>query len=165
MNSITYDGDWLFTTRIGNPVFKKNELGVFAIIGKISDASVPENSMKVYRIGFDWIHKHKEQFKVTNQIMLGSNLPSVGNSTFKVVQQSNAEFFMFRQWIIHLTNNIQFIPESEESIIKGTCTSGIAYVVTPHTRVKFNLFSNYNISEKYNDFGFFFQVVTGFGLR
>ncbi len=165
VTKIKYDGDWLLTGRLGNPVFKKNELGLFAIVGKLSNASSSAISTRVYRVGFDWINKHKEDFRMTHQLLLGPSVPSIGDSYLKIVQQSNAEFFFRQQWIAYMTNNIQYISYPEDSIIKGTVSSGIAYAFNPHVRLKLNAFSSYNLHLKTNEFGFFFQVIAGFGLK
>ena len=72
-----YNGNALLTARIGNPAFKKREYGVFAIAGKM-------NTNQIYRIGFDWVYKHKEDLRVTNQLLFGTNIPDFGNNTYLV---------------------------------------------------------------------------------
>ncbi len=60
---------------------------------------------------------------------------------------------------------MQFISEPNEFVFKGTFTNGIAYAFTPNTRLKANFFSDYQPGTDYNKFGFFFQLITGVGLR
>ncbi len=91
-----YNGEWLFTARLGNPAFNKTELGVFGIIGRLKDDSDPQGHQQVYRIGFDWIYKNKEDFKLTNQLLLGPTITS-DISYFKMIQQSSIEIFMQSQ--------------------------------------------------------------------
>lgn len=167
VNKIEYHGDWLFTFRLGNPVFKKNEFGVFAIIGKLSDKIDPNFSTIIYRLGFDWIYKYKEQFRVTNQLLFGPSDPISGSAIFKVVQQSNAEYFLSRKWIIYATNNIQYTSyqDIDNSLLKDSFAGGAAFALNPHTRLKINLYTNYNITDSNSSFGAFLQLVTGFGLR
>ncbi len=167
MNKIDYEGDWLLTFRLGNPDFKKNEFGAFAIMGKMPDPAFPDNSTRVYRAGFDWIHKHKEKFRVTNQLLFGPSVPSSGSTFFKTIHQTNAEFFLHRKWIIYVTNNIQYIfyTDTDDSFFKGIMAGGIAFAINPHSRFRLNAFSNYNITDRDNEFGAFLQLITGFGLR
>lgn len=165
VSKTNYHGDWLLTSRVGNSVFKKNEFGVFTILGKLTNASSTNISTQVYRVGFDWIYKHKEDFRMTNQILLGPSLSTSDNPSFKVVQQSTAELFMFRQCIIHVAHNIRYTSSKDDSKLEGVLSAGISYAFTPHTRFKVNAFSNYNAYDRSNEMGFFFQVFTGFGLR
>ncbi|MCP3929594.1 MAG: hypothetical protein GY705_10880 [Bacteroidetes bacterium] len=162
---IEYHGDWLFTGRLGNSVFKKNEFGGFVIMGKRTDAFSPNNTHRVYRVGFDWILKRKEKLRITNQLLLGPTVASTGSSIFKVIQQSNVEFFLHQQWIFYFTNNVQYISYSDNSIFKGSFAGGVAFALNPHTRVKLNLFSNHNLTDEQYEFGAFLQLVTGFGLK
>lgn len=162
---IKYQGDWLFTFRLGSPVFKRNEYGLVAFTGRMTDASTPGNTTWVYRLGFDWIHKNKEHFRLTNQLLMGPSVSDVDGLFYKIIQQSNAEFFLLKQWIFSVTNNFQFISYENDSLLKGAFASGAAFAVNPHTRIKLNVFSEYNITDRHNEFGLFLQFVTGFGLR
>lgn len=163
--SFDYNNNWLATVRVGNPVFNKNEFGYFVSLGKVNGTSETDEQSYIYRLGGDWTYKHREQFKITNQLVTGYTKTESGSAGINVLQKSEVEYFLMRKFVLSLSNTLQYDDYTGTSSFKGTAVAGIGYAINPHTRLKINAYSKYNMTENSNQPGVFLQFVTGLGRR
>lgn len=161
-----YQGNWLATFRLGNPTFYKNELGLFAAVGKVSRTAFTGTQSFVYRLGGDWTYKFKEQFRISNQAVTGMSITEAGERSFSLHQKTGLDYFWKRQWILSLTNSWEYQQGSETEALKGVAVMSVAYALNPHTRLKLNTYAKYdNVVGNTLTTGVFLQLVTGLGKR
>ena len=160
-----YQGNWLTSVRIGNPTFNKNEIGIFGAIGKTNGtAATPEQSY-VYRLGGDWTYKHKEQFRVTNQIVLGYTATEAATAGYSVYQKSEFDYFLMNKLMLSFSNSLQYQDYTAAASFNGVGVASISYALSPHTRLKLNAYNKYNLTDENHQSGVFLQLVSGFGKR
>lgn len=160
-----YQNNWLATARIGNPTFYKSEIGFFAAIGKVNGTAFTDEQSNIYRFGADWTYKHKEQFRITNQAVTGYTVTESGNHGFNVNQKTEFDYFLKSRVVLSVSNSLQFQEYTPTETFQGTAVASISYALNPHTRLKVNAYSKYNMKEKSQEPGVFLQFVTGFGRR
>ena len=163
--SLNYQGTWLATARLGNPTYNKNEFGVFAALGKTAGAGVSDQLSQIYRIGGDWTCKHKEHFRMTNQLVAGYSQTETGKQGFSFSQKTEGDYFWHRQWILSFSNNLQYQNYLEANSFAGTAVIGLSYALNPHTRIKLNIYDQYQINSNGHQPGAFLQLVAGLGKR
>lgn len=157
-------GTWLGTFRVGNTTFNQHEFGVFGSIGRLENRTIEGTRKQVFRLGGDWTAKHKEQFRMTNQLIAGWDVWSTGN-TMLLFQKTELDYFFLRKFIVSLAHNFQMEWKENTQHFNGTVVISSGYALNPHTRLKMNVYSQYStLSEGLNP-GVFFQLVTGFGRR
>ncbi len=160
-----YQGNWLTTVRIGNPTYNKNEIGVFATIGKVNRTAAAKAQSYVYRIGGDWTYKHKEQFRLTNQFVLGYTSIEGSTAGWNIVQKTELDYFWMRKLMLSFSNSFNYQEYTATETFKGTAVISLSYAVNPHTRLKLNAYSKYNLKDNGQQPGLFIQLVAGLGTR
>lgn len=163
-----YQNNWLATARLGNATFNKNEIGLFASVGKIRGTSVTDEQSHVYRLGGDWTYKYKERLRITNQILAGYTVGEFNQRGFNINQKIEADLFLKRTFILSFSNVLQYQDYMITHSSKGIVVASLSYAFNPHTRLKLNIFSKYNLKDKTQNPqnpSVFLQVITGFGQR
>ncbi len=165
--SLDYNNTWLITGRIGQQSFRKNEFGLLAATGYIPNVFDRSQFNKIARIGADWVYKHKEIFKVVNQIAFGKNDLDVGADNFSVAVQNNIDLFLLSKVVIsagHALVMHNAVDAEAPNQRRSTFTNSISYTLSPHTRFRLN---HYHVATKnsQDNWGVLFQLITGFGKR
>jgi len=162
--NFNYEGTWLASFRIGNPTYYKNEFGLFAAVGKVHKTAAAAEQSSIYRIGGDWTFKHKEQFRMTHQLVMGYTQAESGRG-FNFDQKSALDYFLLSKWVLSFSNSLQYQRYSSADCFKGTSVASISYAMNPHTRLKLNAYSRYSLTSGQQQTGVFLQLVAGFGKR
>ena len=163
--TFNYRGNWLSTVRLGNPTFNKNEFGFFVALGKVNGTVATDEQSYVYRVGGDWTYKHKEKFRVTNQVVTGYTVTEEGAHGFNIQQKTEFDYFWMRSVMLSFSNSLQSQKYMPTDQLTGTAVASISYALNPHTRLKLNAYTKYNLTENTQQPGVFLQLVTGFGKR
>ncbi|MDN5205222.1 hypothetical protein QQ008_27815 [Fulvivirgaceae bacterium BMA10] len=168
LEKIEYNNTWLVSGRIGQQSFRKNELGVLAATGYIPSVFDKNEFQHIARLGFDWVYKYKERFKMVHQIAGGKNYTdSQGNFTNLAIQ-NNIDFFFNGKFFISAGHSFNMQnPNDPEGIkqIRSALTNSLTYAFSPHTRFRVNQYYAYTDNSDNNNWGVLFQLVTGFGKR
>ena len=162
---LDYNGSWLVTNRIGSPTFKVNEFGVFALGGKLHNND--ESLITTWRVGGDWVHKHRETWKAVNQISMGEN---EGNSSGRWAIYNllnSAEWFINKKFRLGVTHTLRYedIRIKNDYPATGTVLAMISYAITRDMRLRVNPFTEYLNSTDSRDSGVLLQFCVGCGLR
>jgi len=170
---LSFKGTWLITGRIGSPSFKKNEVGALFATGYLPSNFIKNDMMYLGLVGVEWIFKHNEKLKVSNQVT-GGFATSVQQGRFHSLgAQTNIDLFLIRRFIISFSNSVNYkrlaTAQHAESTwsrthLNGHWSASITYAVTPHTRIRLNHYCGYSNDDPL-DQGFYLQLVTGFGKR
>ncbi len=160
-----YQGTWLATARLGTPTFRKQEWGLLVAIGNVRQTTAIAEQSKVFRLGADWTYKHKERFRMTNQILTGYTITEAGTSGWNFHQKTELDYFWKRQWILSFSNSVQFQSYAPQDRFQGISVGKLAYALNPHTRLKVNAYTSYHRAEGNQAAGVFLQLVAGFGKR
>ncbi len=160
---ISYNGSWLGIARIGTPLFKPLEYGVFAMTGKVG-AGTEERFLT--RIGADIVKKVKERLKFESQVSGGLNSYRVKDNSIDIALQNSIEYYIKSMFLISTSNAVLFsMPDGDGTRgTKGSLINSFSYVVSPHTRIRLNHFYNYG-NLKNENWGLTLQLVTGIGKR
>jgi len=166
-----YHGGWLLTSRIGSPTFKTNEVGLFALGGKIQETSgaltVDGNLTTIYRVGADWIYKHRELWKVVNQISVGENSSDGDNDRFVLSILNSIEWYIHPKWTLGSTHSLRYedlYGSNSQEQTKGAFFGTISYAVRRNIRFRVNPFIEYHDSTGDRNTGVMFQLCFGCGL-
>lgn len=162
-----YNNTWLLTSRIGNQTFKKNELGLILLSGRIAGNFIPKDFVQINRIGFDWIHKHREKIKLGNQLTFGLTDSEIEKSFTTVNYQGNADFFFIKKVVLSTAFAFNYHNSINTDLyhFNYTNTNSITYVVSPHTRFRVNHYYTKIQENDETQWGVLFQFVTGIGKR
>ena len=163
-----YANTWLVTAHVGSPTFKKNEIGINVVSGRINNVLVPEDLAYINRIGADWVYKHYEKFKWTNQLTFGSTVSDMEGAFGTVHFQTGLDWFLMNKvfvsssYALNYLNN--FKPE-EIYHMNATSATSLTYIFSPHTRLRLNHY--YSVIKEMNErrWGLLLQFVTGIGKR
>lgn len=161
---LDYNGSWLVTNRVGSPTFKANEFGVFALGGKLQNGD--KSLMTTWRIGGDWVHKHRESWKAVNQISLGEN--ELSGDQWGVYNLLNSyEWFINQKFRFGLTHTLRYedIRRDDDYPATGTLLATLSYAVSRDVRLRLNPFTEYLNSTDSRSTGVFLQFCIGCGLR
>ena len=164
-------GGWLLTGRVGSPTFKPNEFGMFALTGKIQNTrgtiNTDGNLTSVYRVGADWIHKHRELWKATNQVSVGDNKPHESGDRFVLGIYNSLEWYLHPKWTAGITHNLRYenLYGSDSSRqTTGALLGTISYTIGRDTRFRVNPFFEYQTPSDGHHSGVLFQLCFGCGL-
>lgn len=162
---LDYNGSWLVTTRLGSPTYKVNEFGIFTLGGKLQNN---DNSLiTTWRIGADWVHKHRESWKFVNQFSVGENEQN-GKGRWGVYNLlTSYEWFLNSNLRLGITNTLRYedIKINNDFLSKGTMLATISYAITRDIRIRVNPFVEYLDSTEDRDSGVLLQFCTGCGLK
>lgn len=163
LNDISYNGSWIGTARIGTPLFRSLEYGVFAMAGEVGEVG---EERFLTRIGVDVIKKVKELFKFESQVSGGLSYYEKRDNSTDIALQNSIEYYIKSIYIISTSNAVLFtIPQRDGTTsTKGALVNSFSYVLSPHTRIRLNHFYNYSNLRNEN-WGVTLQIVTGIGKR
>lgn len=162
-----FNDTWLVTSRLGNQSFNKNEVGLIGVSGKISNVLVPNDFVRINRIGGDWIHKHQEKMKFGNQLALGFSDSDAEGSFATLNYQGSADFYLIDKVVLSasIAGNYQNSVKDDAYHFNLTNAASITYVVSPHTRFRINQYQTRIFEADEVQWGVLFQFVTGLGKR
>lgn len=159
-----YNGTWLITGRVGNPSFRKNEFGIFGAMGKLPSNYIADENATVAHIGGDWVYKHKERFRVTNQVVTGFTGSETEGGFFNFSLQNSMDVFFKQKLIYSVAHSANVNAGSESSYTTSTLSQSLGYAINPHTRIRLNQYvTGRNYAD--NNWGVSLQFVTGLGKR
>lgn len=163
----TANGRWLVAGRIGQPSFRKNELGLLFAVGNITSSFGPDPDMNIVRVGGEWIYKFRERVRLTNQVVAGQTKTESEGSFASLTLQNNLDFFASQHVIIGLSNslNSQNSMSDGANYLKSTLAGSLTYVFSPHTRIRLNQFVVPRDYSGNSNWGISLQFVTGLGKR
>lgn len=162
---LSYQNTWLSVARIGNQSFKRDEIGLIFLAGRLKSDDYQGDFENQLRIGAEWIHKTGEKLKISQQLTTGFINPEMAEEHYAVSYQGQLEFTIIKRLVFSTAKvySNKIYAENPLSNKIGTYNS-LGYRVTPHTRVRINnYFSSSNTNKA--DWGLFLQLVTGFGKR
>ena len=166
-----YHGGWLLTSRVGSPTFKINEVGLFVLGGEIqrTQASATTNSdlTTVYRVGGDWIYKHRELWKAVNQFSVGENRSGGANDRFVLNILNSFEWYAHPKWTLGTTHSLRYeepYDNHSNGQTKGAFFGTLSYAVRRDVRLRVNPFAEYHNSTGDRNVGVMFQLCFGCGL-
>lgn len=160
-------GRWLLAGRIGQPSFKKDELGLLLAVGNISTNFGNSDQAQIRRIGAEWIHKSKEQLRVINQFTVGKTETESEGSFLSFALQNNVDLFLSPSWILGLSNalSVHNSLEEGENYLSSTLAGSLTYALSPNTRIRLNQFVTARDFEGGNNWGVSVQFIVGLGKR
>ena len=163
----SYNNTWLATARLGSPSFKKHEFGLLTALGYIPSTFISDEMMHIYRIGGEWLYKHHELFKVTNQATTGPTLTATRGNFLGFNMQNSIDVFLVGKFIISFSHSLSIFGdlESENDFLSGNLAGSFTYAITPHTRLRCNLYASYKNGDTGAPRGILLQFVTGIGKR
>ena len=167
--NIDYNQTWLMTGRVGQQSFRKNEFGLLVAAGYIPSTFFKGDYRYATRIGGDWVYKHREVFKIVNQISVGNNKTDQNGNFASLAIQNNVDFFMKGRFIVSLSHSMNMANDlksnSEQKLRKNTVHNSLTYAFSPHTRFRVNQYYAYSNTADNDLWGVSLQFVTGFGKR
>ncbi len=166
VNELSYEGTWLLTGRVGQPTYKKNEVGLIGVAGYIPSTFIDCDNNHIVRGGVDWVHKHNETFKVVNQVAVGKTISDLQGEFISFNAHSNIDVFIKGTFIISASHTLNMIndPNSDTDFLNGTVGNSFTYRVSPHTRIRLNQYYTY-VRNDDATWGVLVQLVTGIGKR
>ena len=164
---LKYSGTWLVTGRLGQQPFRKNELGLIAVAGYIPCFFIENDFQKTIHVGGDWILKHRERLKMTNQLVFGVNNTTTEGSFANLSAQNNIDIFLFGKFILGFFQslNINRAFDFSQLFFKYLTANSFAWVISPHTRLRLNHYFTLRNYGGEASSGFMLQFVTGIGKR
>ena len=167
LTNFQYHNTWLFSTRIGSPTFKKNELGLIIASGKINNVLLKNDLLQLNRIGGDWVHKIKEKVKISNQIVFGYNVSDIQKQSTSVHTQNALDVILNDRFFISTSFAYNYYDFSKSGADQNTYinANSITYSFSPHTRLRLNHYFSSVSQSNEKQWGVFLQFVTGFGKR
>ncbi len=162
-----YDNTWLLTSHIGNPTFKKDEFGINVVSGRISNTLIPDDFVIINRVGGDWVHKHYEKFKVTNQLTLGHTLSDKEGAFASLHYQSSVDLFIRNRFFITTSFACNYLNSFSSGLYHFNYTSATSftYSFSPHTRLRVNNYYSSVVELDEKRWGVLLQFVIGVGKR
>jgi len=162
-----YDNTWLITGRLGSPTYKKNEVGLIGVSGKINNTLVANDLSLINRIGGDWIFKYYEKLKVSNQVVFGHNYSEKEGSFATVNAQSGVDVYLVNKFFITGSIAINYYKSRDRNFYRMNYTSAnsLTYVFSPHTRLRINHYYARVVEADERQAGLLLQFVTGIGKR
>ncbi len=160
---LKYRDSWLVTARVGSPTFKPHEVGVFAAVGDLH-ASKGELT-RIARLGADWVVKHRETWRVVNQVAVGENRKA--GVEFPVYNLLNSlEWFTGPRLRLGVTNTVRYEElEAAEDTLRGTLFGMVSVLLTRDARLRVHPYVEYLDDTGECDEGVLLQVCTGCGLK
>ncbi len=158
---------WLISGRLGSASFNKNEFGLLAMGGTISGILTGDDENSVFRVGGEWIYKHKERFMLINQATIGQTLAPYNETYNSFSTFTSAEVFLHRRVALSGAFLYSVHNDSENAILEidKRIYGSVAYTVSPHTKIRLNQYFRYNSIIDQDKWGVFLQLVTGIGKR
>jgi hypothetical protein len=167
-SSYGYQNTWMVTSHIGNPTFKKNEFGINLISGRINNVLVTNDLVYINRAGGDWVFKHYEKFKWTNQITVGHTQSDAEGSFGSFHFQTSLDLFTKNKFFLSTSFACNYLNSFDMSdLYHFNCTSAnsLTYSFSPHTRLRLNYYFSSIVEMDEKRWGVLLQFVTGFGKR
>ncbi len=158
-----YRDTWLVTGRVGSPTFRRQELGLFAALGDLHAGTGP--STEVRRLGVDWLVKHRESWRVVNQVALGENRKA--GVDFPVYNLLNGvEWFTGPRLRLGVTNTLRLEDlDTGADPLRGTLFGMVSILLARDARFRIHPFVEYLDETGERDEGLLLQVCTGCGLK
>jgi len=162
-----YNNTWLASGRMGTPTFKKNEFGLIMASGKISNTLVKNDLLQINRLGADWVYKHKETVKLSNQLVFGYNTSAIEGNLTSFHSQTAVDVFLNGRVFVSTSfaynyYNVSKLGSYHANYINA---NSITYSFSPHTRLRLNHYYSAVKEANEKQWGMFLQFVTGFGKR
>lgn len=160
-------GTWMLTGRIGQPSFKKSEVGLLMAVGNIAATFGSDPEMQVMRLGGEWVYKFRERLHATNQLVIGQTKTASEGNFVSFTMQNNLDMFVSQHWMIGVSNslNLQNSTSDGTNYLKSTLAGSLTYAVSPHTRIRLNQFVTARDYSGGSNWGLSLQFVTGLGKR
>jgi hypothetical protein len=169
LNKETYKGSFLLTGRVGTPVFKKNEFGIYSAIGQIVSPFQKDKIEQMVRIGGDYSHKFRDGFKFTQQASFGTyHTVGVQNkATFSTLNlHSGIDALFFGRVLTSATSSFRVKIDGATTPKNGTALASVGYVFNPNTQIRTNFFVEYDDKPTTaTTYGGFIQLIAGLGQR
>ena len=165
--SYDYENTWLMTSRLGTPTYKKNEIGLILLAGKIRSTIVANDLNNMVRIGTDWIYKYYEKFKLGSQVSFGNTYSYKEGSFYSFNGQFSADIFLKYRFFISTSFAVNHHQSHETNLLRANYTNAnsLTYSFSPHTRLRLNHYYSYIRDNNEKQWGVLLQFVTGFGKR
>ena len=160
-----YEDTWLVTSRIGTPTFKRHEFGLILSTGNVKNIENPSEMARINRIGGDWIYKHYEKLKWSNQVVVGDN--SIDNTAYtkSIHMQTALDYFLLDNFILSTSFAYTRFTNKDMNHNNKVRTSSLTYVFSPHTRLRLNQYNSEKAVDGSKKWGVMLQFITGFGKR
>lgn len=170
-DTFDYHGGWLATSRLGHSTFLADELGLFALGGRLprnSGTRTADPALRsVLRAGVDWVRKSRERAKLVNQVSVGFNDGPRASDDRQIVNVLNScEWYPSARWSFGVSHDLRLEdPETGPAVgAFGEVLGTISYAVTRDVRFRLNPFVEYrNASGRANE-GVLVQLCFGCGL-
>lgn len=163
-----YNNTWLVTSRIGTPSFKKNEFGLIFLSGRILSTVFDDKPLtQVNRVGFDWVFKQNERFKIVNQGIIGKTTIVDGKSYFSRNLVNNLDYYTGKHFMVSLSHSLNVLKGVDSFEVKKnySLAASLTYIFSPHTRLRINSFYTAITDRNEYQSGVLLQFVTGIGKR
>ncbi len=162
-----YENTWLMTSRIGTPTYKRNEVGLIVLAGKIRSTFIPDDLNNVIRFGGDWVFKYHEKFKLSSQLTLGNTYSYKADVFTSVNGQATADIFLKYRFFVSTSFAINHHQSRLSHSYRSNYTNAnsLTYTFSPHTRIRLNHYYSYIKDNDERQWGVLLQFVTGFGKR
>lgn len=163
----TYLGTWMVSGRIGSASFNKNEFGMVYAVGQVNELIDQTDLNHIYRVGGEWIFKHKEKIKLINQVTAGPTVAGPTESYFSLNSMNGFDYYFKDRFVFSASHALSrhANTRNENVEMEQAFLSSLTYTVSPHTRIRFNQFFRYDTSVAEDSWGVFLQFVTGIGKR
>jgi hypothetical protein len=162
-----YNNTFLAVTRLGNQTFNKNEFGVIALTGIINNTFIPNDKVFMTRLGADWVFKHNEVFKLSNQLLLGYSDSQTENRFLSINGQTSLDMYFWGKFFVSSSFAINnAIPiDGAQHHLNRTFANSLTYSVSTHTRIRLNIYDSFIKEMGEHQKGILLQFITGFGKR
>ncbi|PCH76923.1 MAG: hypothetical protein COB98_04855 [Flavobacteriaceae bacterium] len=160
-----YENTWLLTSRIGTPTFKRHEFGLILSTGNVKNIENRTEMARINRIGGDWIYKHYEKLKWSNQVVVGDNRIDGTAYTKSIHIQTALDYYLLDNFILSTSFAYTRFMNRDMNHNNKIRTSSLTYVFSPHTRLRLNQFMSHKASNDRKKWGVMLQFITGFGKR
>ncbi|MFT5818896.1 MAG: hypothetical protein ACI8ZM_000117 [Crocinitomix sp.] len=166
-SNYAYNNTWLVTSHIGNPTFKKDEFGINIVSGKINNTLIPNDFVQINRVGGDWVHKHYEKFKFTNQITFGHTRSDFEGDFASFHFQSSIDLYVLKRFFISASVAGNYLNSFNSSLyhFNYTGAASFTYSFSPHIRLRLNSYYSAVVDLDEKRGGLLLQFVMGIGKR
>jgi hypothetical protein len=169
INKEPYKGSFLLTGRAGTPVFKKNEYGIYASLGKIVSPFQKDIFEQMLRVGGDYSHKFRDGFKLTQQASFGTyrSVNAKNQPVFNTLNlHSGADCLFFGRLLTSVNHSFRIKMANSTTSKNGTALASVGYVFNPNNQIRANAFFDYDDKPATaHTYGVFLQLIAGLGQR
>ena len=163
----SYDNTWLVTTRLGTPTFKKTEMGLIGVAGRLYSNLVKNDFNQIFRGGIDWVRKSGEKIKYGNQITFGETKSDKHGWFHTINVQNSADLFVGSKVVLSASHAFNYLSgvDNGKYHFNSTFNNSITYTISTHTRFRINHYHTNIFEANEKQSGVLFQFVTGIGQR